>query len=186
MAEWYRERLAKTDLEAIAEEINYYRKDINKKIKASERYNEAEDTYTYSYNGKEFVSDFEFTPDNMRRADWEVSEGLITDTEIVKKFGLEDTGQLYRVEIPDENYLLWDKPLSEQPQAVQDALAAIDPRIQEVKKIREDYINSLPPEAKPIAERMFSDDSKNLTNGTTFFSGSFFLLGNFISSSLPI
>ena len=51
----------------------------------------------------------------MRRADWEVSEGLITDTEIVKKFGLEDTGQLYRVEIPDENYLLWDKPLSEQP-----------------------------------------------------------------------
>lgn len=42
----------------------------------------------------------------------------------------EVTGQLYKVELPDENYLLWDKPLSEQPQAVKDAL----------KKIEGDYI----------------------------------------------
>lgn len=31
-------------------------------------------------------------------------------------------GQTYKVEIPDTGYLLWDKPLSEQPQEVQDAL----------------------------------------------------------------
>jgi len=32
-----------------------------------------------------------------------------------------EAGQLYRVHVPDENYLLWDQPLSEQPQVVQDA-----------------------------------------------------------------
>jgi hypothetical protein len=31
-------------------------------------------------------------------------------------------GQLYNVEIPDDGYLLWDKPLSEQPQAIKDAI----------------------------------------------------------------
>lgn len=31
-------------------------------------------------------------------------------------------GQLYEVNIPDEGYLLWDKPLSEQPDAVREAL----------------------------------------------------------------
>ena len=37
-------------------------------------------------------------------------------------------GQLYKVEIPeDDTYLLWDRPLSEQPQFIQDALAKHDP-----------------------------------------------------------
>lgn len=31
-----------------------------------------------------------------------------------------ESGQTYRVEIPDDGYLLWDRPLSEQPQAVKD------------------------------------------------------------------
>ena len=34
-------------------------------------------------------------------------------------------GQLYKVEIPDTGYLLWDKPLSEQPQDVQDAVRGL-------------------------------------------------------------
>lgn len=36
------------------------------------------------------------------------------------------TGQLYEVNIPDEGYLLWDKPLSEQPEAVRTALENAD------------------------------------------------------------
>lgn len=39
----------------------------------------------------------------------------------------EGKGQLYEVEIPDDHeYLLWDKPLSEQPDVVQKAIAKID------------------------------------------------------------
>lgn len=75
------------------------------------------------------------------------------------------SGQLYKVEIPDENYLLWDRPLSEQPQAVREALAKAT-QLPEIEKMKADYLNSLPDEARPIAERMLSDSSYNLTNGT--------------------
>ena len=42
----------------------------------------------------------------------------------------ENTGALYQVDIDDaavSRFLDWDKPLSEQPQSVQDALAKMDP-----------------------------------------------------------
>jgi hypothetical protein len=51
----------------------------------------------------------------------------ITKKSDVKNLG---TGNLYKVDIPDAdipNMLQWDKPLSEQPKAVQKALAKIDP-----------------------------------------------------------
>lgn len=39
---------------------------------------------------------------------------------------LENTGQLYRVEIPeDDQFLLWDKPLSEQPEQVREVLGEV-------------------------------------------------------------
>jgi len=52
----------------------------------------------------------------------------------------ESTGRLYQVEIPDEGeYLLWDKPLSEQPEKVQAALdvglAKIDTSLAEIAGI---------------------------------------------------
>jgi hypothetical protein len=44
---------------------------------------------------------------------------------LVEAFRRDKQGQLYEVEIPEDGeMLLWDKPMSEQPQAVQDALAA--------------------------------------------------------------
>ena len=48
----------------------------------------------------------------------------------VLKSGKELKGNLYKVDIPDEyipKMLDWDKPLSQQPKAVQDALAKYDP-----------------------------------------------------------
>jgi len=48
----------------------------------------------------------------------------------VLKSGKELKGNLYKVDIPDEyipNMLQWDKPLNQQPKAVQKALAKIDP-----------------------------------------------------------
>lgn len=50
----------------------------------------------------------------------------LKDAEVKDK----SSGGVYEVDIPDEavaNMLLWDKPLSEQPEAVQKALATIDP-----------------------------------------------------------
>jgi len=44
----------------------------------------------------------------------------------------ENTGNLYKVDIPDEyipNMLLWDEPLSKQPKAVQQALEKLDPQM---------------------------------------------------------
>jgi len=49
---------------------------------------------------------------------------------LLKTNQLQPTGNLYKVDIPDEyipNMLDWDKPLSQQPKAVQDALAKYDP-----------------------------------------------------------
>jgi 2'-5' RNA ligase len=44
--------------------------------------------------------------------------------EFAGRVTLDKQGRLYKVEIPDDgDYLDWDKPLSEQPQAVRDALA---------------------------------------------------------------
>jgi len=57
---------------------------------------------------------------------------LALKIEALKKAKIESrqSGALYQVDIPDEavaNMLLWDKPLSEQPEAVQNGLAQIDP-----------------------------------------------------------
>jgi hypothetical protein len=53
----------------------------------------------------------------------------------VKK--IESKGQTYRVEIPDDNYLLWDRHLNEQPQAVRDVLAKAGLEFEEYLSIKQ-------------------------------------------------
>lgn len=60
----------------------------------------------------------------------EANKQLEDAIDILKTNQLQPTGNLYKVDIPDEyipNMLDWDKPLSQQPKAVQDALAKYDP-----------------------------------------------------------
>lgn len=60
---------------------------------------------------------------------------LKTDTPL-PKYEQVSTGQLYEADIPDGGYLLWDKPLSEQPEDVRQAIerAMSDPRLDDYSR----------------------------------------------------
>ena len=58
--------------------------------------------------------------------DWQKTLDLLNEATSKKDFTEKpNTGQLYKVELPDENYLLWDRPLSEQSEGVRQALLKI-------------------------------------------------------------
>jgi len=61
----------------------------------------------------------------------EAREEIVNKIKLLDKTGVSvESGNLYKVDIPDEyvpKMLDWDKPLSQQPKSVQDALAKIDP-----------------------------------------------------------
>jgi len=70
---------------------------------------------------------------------WQQTLDILNEATSKKDFiEKKPTGQLYKVEIPDENYLLWDKPLSEQPESVRNAITEL------VKNTLDDRINNEP------------------------------------------
>lgn len=67
---------------------------------------------------------------------------------LIDKFGgrLEDSkGALYTAEIPDADYLLWDKPLSEQPEGVRNALEPYAMALASERDARREALNSSSP-----------------------------------------
>ena len=72
---------------------------------------------------------------------------------------LKTTGNLYKVDIPDEyipNMLFWDKPLSQQPKAVQEALAKYDPNMYGPKSADYDSAEL----GQSIYQRLVAEESK--------------------------
>lgn len=78
--------------------------------------------------------------------------------------GTANTGNLYKVDIPDEQIprmLDWDKPLSQQPKDVQEALAKFDPDMYSTKS--SDYdANEL---GQHIYQRIIQDNVKKFGHG---------------------
>jgi hypothetical protein len=69
--------------------------------------------------------------DENLKSNWQKSLDILKNTNKKSDFGtLKHEGNLYKVDIPDKdipNMLDWDKPLSQQPKSVQNALAKYDP-----------------------------------------------------------
>lgn len=73
------------------------------------------------------------TADKMARSQWDSDKrlaervrALASNSAVVKAVNNEAAGQLYEVDIPEDNeMLLWDKPLSEQPATVRKAIQQI-------------------------------------------------------------
>jgi len=83
----------------------------------------------------------------------------------------EGQGQLYKVQLPDENanYLLWDRSFKEQPRAVQEAAIKASPEIKNlIAQIDNDtrtLFSQTPDSLHDVIRAMINDDPANLTNG---------------------
>ncbi len=72
---------------------------------------------------------------------------------------------LYKVDIPDDQIakmLDWDKPLSEQTESIKNLFPE---RFTEINRKTEQYLSSLSPQGRKVAESMMKDNSANLVNG---------------------
>ena len=123
VAEWYRAKLS-TNLS------NYNNNDAGIKRAAKD----------FGYAGNKGAEDIISAYLNL--TDWTLVEkhikewGYRNEAEMLKmlpdiKNKSTASGQLYAVDIPDDNYLLWDKPLSEQPRNIQEAVNSILPEYKE-------------------------------------------------------
>ena len=78
----------------------------------------------------------------------------------------DNPGNLYKVDIPDEHIdkmLDWDKPLSEQPQALKEMFSH---ELTKIHNATKQYLDSLSLKGRKTAGEMLSDDPANLVNGT--------------------
>lgn len=133
VAEWYREKLSGDASGKISFGGRDYdwlsdRKELVKAIKSagysSERASMAI-SYLRDYGSLESArADLRWIPEGEKLDPIREEVLKILDTMDYAK----EPGHLYKVEIPDDgSYLHWDKPLSEQPEAVRSALEKIDP-----------------------------------------------------------
>jgi len=128
VANWYREKLKRSDVmvdgkevaaslsivktqEAVVDALGY----------AGREAQVAKSILNYYLSGTEWktIEKIDFYDNTTAKAILPDLKARVSQTE--------NTGQLYAVEIPDENYLLWDRPLSEQPSAVREALEKLMP-----------------------------------------------------------
>ncbi len=141
VAEWYRSRLANKDpghmiiggkamdpdnpahIAAVAMWYHYEANPSDKELRAA-RVSGAEDL-EFQLAGLRIASaDYGRTDDSDAEIKmFEAAIALLKSSEPIE-LPKENTGQLYKVEIPEDHTMLsWDLPLSDQPQAVKDALA---------------------------------------------------------------
>lgn len=95
----------------------------------------AGETFATIQEAVEFAKANDMFPDNVAFAKYDSDKGTfvpvdsLDDVDTYDQIAAYDKGQLYRVEIPeDDQFLLWDKPLSEQPEKVRQALAKLNIR----------------------------------------------------------
>ena len=130
VAEFYRKALAFPDFDSI--DVGVIFEAIKKRY------------YNSSYSASDLIDDIEYRDgqegsgqpqesfdrmvlDDMLRDWWNDPDTYGRTLKIAEDVGAKQSGgQLYRVEIPeDDTYLLWDKPMSEQPQAFINAVMPI-------------------------------------------------------------
>jgi hypothetical protein len=112
VAEYYRQGISKNKLEFGSEEqklYDYWEK-VDQKQKA------IDDLQKQSDGSRQFQT-------RLKVAGFEYRQAL----EAAQGFGERppELGQVYKVDIPDDNYFLWNKTLGEQPQAIRDAFKSL-------------------------------------------------------------
>lgn len=93
----------------------------------------AGETFATIQEAVEFAKANGMFPDNVAFAKYDSDKGTfvpvdsLDEVDTYDQIAAYEKGQLYRVEIPeDDQFLLWDKSLSEQPEKVREALASFD------------------------------------------------------------
>jgi hypothetical protein len=97
------------------------------------------------------------------RAEWEALNNQLSD--LAGKPMDFQKGNLYKVDIPDDQIakmLDWNKPLSEQTESIKNLFPE---RFTEINRKTEQYLSSLSPQGRKVAESMMKDNSANLVNG---------------------
>jgi diguanylate cyclase with GGDEF domain len=109
VADYYRQSTSRNNMEygTTEQKLHDYWEVVDEKQKALDQLRTQQDT------SRQFQT-------RLKVAEFEYNQAL----EAAQGFGERppEPGQLYRVDIPDENYLLWDKPFNEQSEGVRQAL----------------------------------------------------------------